>query len=105
MRKNKYIERKSEKERIITERRGEIPMKSMDICACQSATGAGKARQAKKRTAENGKCRKSGKHGCMYEDGFCCFHISSADCILFYKYIITFLHCQHNYVRYLPYFE
>ncbi len=52
MRKNKYIERKSEKERIITERRGEIPMKSMDICACQSATGAGKSRQAKKRTAE-----------------------------------------------------
>ena len=105
MRKNKYIERKREKERIITERRGEIPMKSMDICACQSATGAGKARKTKKRTAENDKCRKSGKHGCMYEDGFCCFHISSADRLLCYEYIITFLHCQHNYVRYLPYFE
>ena len=105
MRKNKYIKGNGEKERIITESRGEIPMKSMDICACQSATGAGKTCQAEERTAENGKCRKSGKHGCMYEDGFCCFHISSADRLLCYKYIITFLCCQHNYVRYLLYFE
>lgn len=82
--KNKHIKGNSEKERIIAESRDEIPMKSMNICARQSATGAGKTRQAEERTAENGKRRKRGKHGNMYEDDFSCFHISSANSVLYY---------------------